>query len=755
MSASCGGGGSEDSDDCVSNEQFFKEEVFGPTLQAKCMACHTTQGQAKDSSFILQDSNWGPDYIEQNMKVFEQLSKLQFEGEPWILLKPTNTIAHEGASQFDEGSEEYKSFEEMITRLENPVSCDEGDVVEEFFDGVELLDEVATLRKASLTLVGRLPTLEEEQQVRDGGFEALDSVLDAMMTEEAFFDRVIEIYNDYLLTDRYYPGTEAIGLLAGLQYEDDGNGGDGTPVYPNIMWYEDIGNEEERALAEDFTNKGLARESLELIAHVVKNDLPYTEVLTADYTMVNPFSAQAYGVSPNFETGEYDEFVPAKIPGIPHAGVLTNSVFMNRFPTTPTNRNRHRSRKIYEFFLATDVQRLGERPVDATKIEGFNPTMNDPNCAVCHAIIDPVAGTMQNFTDDGFYAIPTTGWFPDMRQPGYGDIPLPPGDTDRAVAWMAEQVTQDSRFAIAPIHILFKGLAGQNPLREPTDPKEAGYLEGVRAFSVQQQIFQGIADGFVESGYNLKSVIKGIIKSPYYRAANAFELDESRALELKDVGTGRLLTPEQLHRKVEAVTGQPWRNGSQGDDYLLSENQYKIFYGGIDSNDVVVRITEPNGIMANVAGRMSNEISCWTTAADFSREPSERMLFPYVDPSFEPEDANGFEVAGSAQAIRANIQYLHERLLGEYLSINDPEIDRTYKLFLQVWKGGNEAMGLDQEDPEYIGPALAGTCQATQDWWTGEPLPEGEQVTNDPNYAIRSWMAVMSYLLRDYRFLHE
>ena len=31
----------------------------------------------------------------------------------------------------------------------------------------------------------------------------------------------------------------------------------------------------------------------------------------------------------------------------------------------------------------------------------------------------------------------------------------------------------------------------------------------------------------------------------------------------------------------------------------------------------------------------------------------------------------------------------------------------------------------------------------------------GNYVTNDPNHTIRSWIAVMIYLLSDYRFIHE
>lgn len=761
MAVNACGGETVEEEQCLSNEQFFKEQVM-PIAQGKCMACHTSQGQAQNSSLIFQDSNWGPDYLEQNMKVFEQLSKLKFEGKPWILVKPLNEIAHEGAVQFSEGDEDYEAFTAMIDRIENPVVCDDTDTVEEFFDNVELLDEVETLRKASLALVGRLPTLEEENIVKDGGFEALDGILDQMMTEEAFNDRIIEIFNDYLLTDRYYPGTQGLDLVGNLTDMDD------NPIYPNAYWMdaefpgEDQGDARDEAAGQ--ANVGIARASLELIAHVVRNDRPYTEVLTANYTMVNPASARSYGVSPSFQTGAPDEFVEAQIPGIPHAGVMTDPVFMNRFPTTPTNRNRHRSRMIYEIFLATDVQRLGERPVDATKIEGFNPTMNDPNCTVCHSIIDPLAGSLKNWNEAGYYSPGEPSveqpieadWYLDMRPPGFGDVSLPADQGQQAAAWVATQITEDPRFAIAPIHVLFKGLSGQTPLREPSDPKAEGYLEGIRAHDVQTKIFQEIANKFVESNYNLKTVIKEIIKSPYYRAANAYDLDESRELELKDVGTGRLLTPEQLDRKIEAITGRSWST-NDGERYLLSMGQYRIFYGGIDSDTVVSRVTEPNGIMANTAARMSNEIACWATASDFVMDPADRKLFPYVEPSMLPEDANGFEIAQNAQAIRANIQHLHKQLLGEFLSVNDPEVDRTYRLFLELLENGQSGMVAEvPEGEENQYPMnLPGACQANQNPVTGEDLPEGQGLSQDENYTVRAWMGVMTYLLQDYRFLHE
>ncbi len=736
----------EDPNDCQTNEDFFTENVQ-PVIQ-RCFACHNTGGEAAATSFILQTSDYGPSYIEHNMSVFEQMSKLEYDGTPWIIAKPTEGVEHQGGRQIEGGSEDLEVFNEMVDRFDNPPECKAGDAEGEFFEGVELLDEVATLRKASLSILGRLPTVEEEQLVREGGFEALDSVLDQMMTDEVFYDRLIEIYNDHFLTDRYYPDTRALELVASLN--DGGDGDDGTPVYPNVFWFDTL-PEEQAAEAEGHANRGIARQSLELIAHVVRNNLPYTEILTADYTMVNPYSARSYGVDPDFTTGAPDEFVPVQIPGIPHAGVLTNTIFMVRFPTTATNRNRHRARMLYQFFLATDVLRLGERPIDATGENILNPTMNNPACTVCHTVIDPVAGALQNWDEVGRYNPPADGWYPEMRQPGYGEEVMPPDENARGTQWLAEQIINDPRFAIAPIHIMFKGLSGQDPLREPSDVDDEFFVQKIRAFDVQSKVFQGIADQFVEDGWNLKTVVKEIIKSPYYRAANAGELTEERAAELGEVGTGRLLTPEQLHRKVEAITGQPWRN--QDTNYLLSTNEYKIFYGGIDSDEVTTRITEPNGIMANVAKRMANEMACWTVAADFTKAPTDRLMFPHVEIGFEPEDENGFEIEGSASAIRANIQYMHQRMLGEFLDLNDPEIDRTFQLFVDTWNEGRALMALPPEEGG-IGTGL-GACQATNDAWNGEPLPEDQQITNDDNYTIRAWMAVTSYLLADYRFLHE
>jgi hypothetical protein len=134
------------------------------------------------------------------------------------------------------------------------------------------------------------------------------------------------------------------------------------------------------------------------------------------------------------------------------------------------------------------------------------------------------------------------------------------------------------------------------------------------------------------------------------------------------------------------------------------------------------------------------------TAVDFKRPPETRVLFPEVELSAMPG------APGAEAAIRANLVYMHEHLLGESLGPDDPEIDRSYGVFEAVWDDGQAGLLL----PETPYPtALPGPCRAMIDPATGEEIPAELQITEDPDYTVRAWMAVTTYMLADYRFLYE
>ena len=56
---------------------------------------------------------------------------------------------------------------------------------------------------------------------------------------------------------------------------------------------------------------------------------------------------------------------------------------------------------------------------------------------------------------------------------------------------------------------------------------------------------------------------------------------------------------------------------------------------------------------------------------------------------------------------------------------------------------------------EELPTLLPSTCRREVDPLTGEFLPEELRVTSDPDFTIRAWMAVVTALLADYRFVHE
>jgi len=217
---------------------------------------------------------------------------------------------------------------------------------------------------------------------------------------------------------------------------------------------------------------------------------------------------------------------------------------------------------------------------------------------------------------------------------------------------------------------------------------------------------------------------------------------------LADFGTARFMTPERLARKIQAVTGGPWaRNTTDRRDNLTTD--FRIPYGGIDSDLIVERLTSPNGLMSGVAWRMANEVACNVTAWDFTRPVAERNLFPQVAITDVPEVMGTPSPDGEAK-IRAGLVHLHEQILGEVLTPSDEEIERSYQLWLETWREGKAALAAV--------PAQASVnmlCRGRIDQRTGATLPVAEQLDRDPDYTIRSWMAIITYLLSDYRFLHS
>jgi hypothetical protein len=733
-------------------DDFFRDEVWAKVGARTCLACHKPGGDAEASKFILKDPgrSVGAERdaaLRHNRDAFARMARLAEKDRPRLLVKVTGGLDHGGADVLKPDSAGYRILAIFARRVAAPtaIAPAAGPPGPPFFDGVVMLDDRRLLRRLTLSL-GRLPTDAETSAVATGGPQALPTILDAVMKEDAFYDRLREAFNDIFLT---------LGV--------DGNPDQNVLSYEHFektrYWYSKFdlskaGDEkaQQKALYKltDDYRKAILAEPMRLIESVVRADRPFTEVVTADYTVVSPYTARGYGMFDDVK-GKFKnpddptEFVPAKLKALvgrsksenqesptglyPHAGLLSSFQYLARYPTTETNRNRLRARMYYQHFLGVDVLELAARTTDAAAATAKYkvPTMQAAECVVCHRALDPVAGLFQDywrFAEQGVFGRRKGGWFADMFGAGFEGEDLPAAERWRALQWLGERTAKDPRFAVATTeHVLFV-LTGRKALLPPKNADDPLYPARLRAYRAQRTEVERIAAHLAASGFNLKTAFKDWAASPFYRAdglATAAK-DPKRAAELDDIGLVRLLSPEQVERKVAAVFGDRWGR--------LAEKEMAMLYGGIDSQEVTERAADPSGAMGAIQRILSNDVACKAVARDFARPAAERRLFPGIDPGTVPGDSP----EGDA-AIRKAIARLHERILGRPDAPNSADVDRTVRLFAGVVADAQEASGVDKRETYH--------CR------------QNGAVVDDPNYTVRAWRAVVTYLLRRQEFLYE
>ena len=399
--------------------------LASPIVQSKCVTCHVAGGASGDTRLVFVPDT-DADHLAINLKAFQNLLSAVDGGADYVLNK-IQGVSHGGGVQAAAGTDEYGDMERFLGLLEGdgpePVAITPGSL----FDGVRMESRRSTLRRAAIVFAGRVPTEEEYESIETGGTASLRRAIRGLMTGPGFHEFLIRASNDRLLTDREFRADILSPQFLNFQntYYD---------LSVSAAASNNLG-EAQRALEEfqQGTRYGAARAPLELIAHVVESDLSYKDILTADYIMANGVTADAYGADTEFvDAGDVHEFQASRIesyyreddsrkveqtefgqrilePGnlstdYPHAGILNTTVFLLRYPTTATNRNRARSRWTYYHFLGVDIEKSASRTTDpAALADTNNPTMRNPACTVCHSVMDPVAGAFQNYGEAGLY----------------------------------------------------------------------------------------------------------------------------------------------------------------------------------------------------------------------------------------------------------------------------------------------------------------------------------------------------------------
>ena len=941
-------------------EEVFRDRISGPVVQAKCINCHVAGGisdaPVSDLQFVRRSN---PDHEALNLQVFKDfLADAEHDGK-YLLNKIQGGLGHGGGRQIGADTPEFADMERFLELLGEDVTPAPV-TPQTLFDTVKMAPTPRVLRRAALVFAGRIPT-DAEYAAAHGGGEALRSTIRGLMTGSEFHEFLTRAANDRLLTDRNI--RQIIDHNVGRYFVDFAN-----ETYRRSEAAHRIGKPGQYHDWNQRSQHGFRRAPVELIAHVVENDLPYTEILTADYIMANPWAAAAYGASTTFDDPEnIYEFKPSRIvsyyregegfvseydptigstrildPGplhtnYPHAGILNTTSFLLRYPTTATNRNRARSRWTYYHFLGLDIEKSASRTTDPVALaDTNNPTMHNPACAVCHSVLDPVAGTFQYYGDEGFYKdkwgghdslddfykredggpslpiragswrnretlswpvwiaagtqtlrvvftnpfweertrtggtvyldrlrvkdahgrelirrefedlgppiryfdgrpcgriaesprgqdhvklwwgdeecayfadfeAPGTGvydveivawadlheqyeggfarlavgvnryregdtWYRGMRAPGFAGERAP--NSDNTVRWLARRIVGDERFAAAAVEFWWPALMGSEVAEPPEDDGDADFEGRLLAAVAQEAEVERLADGFRRGfhggpAYNLKDLLVEMVLTKWFRADAVEDADPVRRIALRDAGARRLLTPEELAHKTDALTGVRWeRQPNQGWPYQewLSglTDQFRLLYGGIDSDGVTERARDITPVMAGVAKRHAMQIACAVVMRDFYlRTGSEQRLLAGID---KRTTAPG--------AIRAKLVELHDTLLGIEVTPHSPEVERAYELFADVL----ERKRVERNDWFNHWNCYAGALDRSffeglrDDLIVEYENEEGHRWYNfdwdrlnhylsqrdwsDPGYAAQAWVVTLAYLLMDYRYLY-
>ena len=809
---------------------LFNDYVSSPVVQSKCIYCHVEGGASGHTRLVLTPQDVAG-HEATNLAVFQNFVDSVEGGADLILNKIQGAEAHGGGVQVVAGSTDFANIERFLRALGGETNS-AGLSPENLFDGVTMASPARTLQRAALLFAGRLPTQAELNTVSAGGDASLRSVIRGLMNGPKFHDFLIRAANDRLLTDRDM--RQVIGV-AEVRFVNLTNKRWALAAAAVAKGASDIGEvrRDPAYRAHEWSVQyGVARAPLELIAHVVENDRPYTEILTADYILANPTAAHAYDAAPVFENPEDPtEFKPARITGYyrrnnsmvverdalrgwrvtnpgelfteyPHAGILNTTVFLRRYPTTATNRNRARSRWTYYHFLGVDIEKSAARTTDPDALaDTNNPTMYNPACTVCHIPMDPVAGTYQNYGDQGLFRNKNAGrdalpalyrrpkdgtaspyqrgdtWFRDMRDPGFGDLKAP--SADNSLQWLAARIAEDDRFAIAAVRFWWHAIMGEGLTEPPADSSDADFDALLLASAAQTLEVDALAEAFREGirggpPYNAKDLLVEIALSPWFRAESVTGDDPLRASALRRAGVARLLTPEELIAKTDALTGFVWGRRLQKPFGLgeprtklydpLGFSGYQLLYGGIDSDGVEERTGEMTPLMAAVAQSHAAEVSCPIVRREFYYWPDgNRLLFNDITPLDSPSTQQG------AMAIRRKLVDLHQKLYGLAVAIDSPDIDEAYDLFVEVWNRKRNSEGPSFNNSRFncsyaadhlyfdglVADALRyndyGISQMDLDRVRAfdQGIPK-----SDPEHTVRTWVVTLAYLLTDYRYLY-
>lgn len=506
------------------------------------------------------------------------------------------------------------------------------------------LTPVEHLNRASMVLRGVRPSVAELELVRDDA-GALPGLVDAYLYDPRFGDTVRDLHNDaWSMRATGQINVTATGSLAEVEM-----------TRLRVSLYES---------------------PLRTIQHVVENDLPYTEILAADYQLGDEVVSRAFSHLDGYDDAAGGWQVLRWTDDRPAAGILSDSMMYVRFASMGANYNRGRANHVSRALLCHDY--LDREITLDGSIDLSDPAVvadavtESEACATCHRTLDPLASF---FSWRGGFNLRGQVWPTELYMPQWtedelwwettGQAPAYYGAPGRDMGDLARFIREDDRFSLCTAK-RFYGWMTETPLSH-VPPAAATELQDV----------------LVASGWNARALARAVVLHPDFRVAAT---EDPEAAD--DVIGLQRARPEQLRRMFEDLTGFVWQTYVE-EECCLGDGVspiglvdvttdawtgFQTLLGGIDGAFVSQPVYTANATTTLALRELAAEAAGWVVPRDFDQpDRAQRKLLTLVERDTTDRDA-----------IVAQLVALHTRIYAEFVGPDDPSVVAAWELWADV-----------------------------------------------------------------------
>jgi hypothetical protein len=513
----------------------------------------------------------------------------------------------------------------------DPEDVDGSETSAEAPRGVHFLSPEGHLMRVSMALRGTRPSPDELAAVAADP-DVLPEIVDGYLDAPAFGETMRDLHNEALLVLVDYPlfpaGFPAVGPVASAE--------------PYAL------------------NRAVMEAPLRLVEHVVMQDRPYTEIVTADYTLANGFVAAVWGLPYD---GDGTSWVTTQwADGRDNAGILSDSWLFQRHQSTISNANRGRANAVSRAllchdFLSRDIEVDGTIDLADPEVVA-DAVARDPACASCHQALDPMASFFAGY----FPAIvPLFETYPHLTYDEglsfiYGFNQRPPsyfGSGGEGLADLGAMIAADPRFTLCAAKRFY------------------AYFHQTNLDDVPLETASRLQRALVDSGMNAKALARAIVLDDAFRISH---VDETFDTDVVAVLKAR---PVQLAQLMRDITGFSWKTDLYGaapqlgmpdlmEDPFLG---YQVLAGGVDSMFVTHPSHTYSATSSLVLRSLAREAAHHRVERDLDAQPGQGWLLT-ID-----------ERETSEAAVRDQLVELHVRIYSERVDPTSSQVDETWALF--------------------------------------------------------------------------